>query len=99
MVSISTVALIEPWGTPTYSSEKVKTSFQRRASQVALQLREVVVGPAAARKQLLGVVEEVQPEVEQAAGDRLAVHLLDDARRGASRAARTSSVATSSLSS
>ena len=42
--------------------------------EVALELRQVEVRPAALLQQPLGVVEEVEPEVEQAARDRLAIH-------------------------
>ena len=42
--------------------------------EMALELREVEVGPAARVEQALRVVEEVKAEVEQAARDRLAVH-------------------------
>ena len=40
---------------------------------VALQLGQVEVGAGAPVEQGLGVVEEVEPEVEQRAGDRLAI--------------------------
>ena len=40
---------------------------------VALQLGQIEVGTRAAVDQLLGVVEKIEPEIEQAAGDRLAV--------------------------
>ena len=43
--------------------------------EVAFELRQVEVRAAAARDQFLRVVEEVQPEVEDAAGHRLAVDL------------------------
>ncbi|MGX1116847.1 hypothetical protein RKD37_002210 [Streptomyces ambofaciens] len=43
--------------------------------QVGLRLREVEVRALAEVQQTLGVVEEVQAEVDQGAGDRAAVHL------------------------
>ena len=39
--------------------------------EMALHLRQVEIGAAAARQQLLGVVEEIQAEIEQRAGHRL----------------------------
>src|SRR4029078_6570679 len=93
IVSISTVARIEPFGMPTYFCEKTKTSFQSRASrrdsifggskywpvpramrvEVRPHLGEIKVRAGAARHQLLGVVEEVEREVEERGADRLAV--------------------------
>ena len=45
---------------------------------MALHLRQIKIGTASARDQLLRVVEKVQTEIEQAAGDRLAIdqHVL-----------------------
>ena len=41
--------------------------------EVALELRQIEIGAAAARQQFLGVVEEEQSEIEQRARDRRAV--------------------------
>src|SRR5216684_137372 len=41
---------------------------------MALQLRQVKVGPGSARDQVFGVVEEKQSKIEQGSGDRLAIH-------------------------
>ena len=41
--------------------------------EMALQLGQVEIGAGAAGEQRLGVVEEIEAEIEQAAGDRLAV--------------------------
>jgi len=43
--------------------------------EMALELRQVEIRAAAARDQLLGIVKEVETEVEDAAGNRLAVDL------------------------
>jgi hypothetical protein len=43
--------------------------------QMALQLGQVEIGSAAPGQQLLGIVEEVEAEVEEGAGHGLAVHL------------------------
>ena len=70
--------------------------------EVRLELRQVEVRPAAAVEQLARVVEHHEPEVEEAAGDRLAVdHVMplgkmpaarpDDQRRRSRRSAGSSS--------
>ena len=66
--------------------------------EMALELRQVEVGTAAAAEQFGGVVEEVEPEIEQAGGDRRAVEENVLLAPGASRAGRTTSVAIRSAS-
>src|SRR5262245_31987937 len=41
---------------------------------MAFHLRQIKIRPAAALEQLGGVVKEIQTEIEQAAGNRLAIH-------------------------
>ena len=78
MVSISTVALIEPCGMPSVAWAVDEDGVPQARLEVALQLRQVEVGAGAAAQQLLGVVEDVEAEVEQRARHRLAVdqHVL-----------------------
>ena len=80
MVSISTVARMVPRGMPSVVLRQVEDVVPQPGLQVALQLGQVEVGPAAALQQLAGVVEEVEAEVEQPAGHGLAVdqHVLLD---------------------
>ena len=73
MVSIRTVALIVPRGRPSSSSRVREDVVPEARLEVALELRQVEVRPGAAVEQAAPVVEEVQAEVEQARGDRLAV--------------------------
>src|SRR5579872_2604439 len=72
MVSMRTVARIEPRSRPRRSSAVSITSFQT-GLEMALQLREVVVGAEPPRQALPAVVEHVQAEVEQARRDPLAL--------------------------
>ena len=60
--------------------------------EVAFELGQIEVGAAAARDQFLRVVEEVQAEIEDAAGDRLAVDVTCFSGRCQPRG-RTNSVA------
>ena len=74
MVSISTVALIVPRSSPSRSSAKAKTSLHSAASCRALELGQVEIGARArASSAAARIVPEVEPEIEQGAGDRLAV--------------------------
>jgi hypothetical protein len=52
----------------------VKNVVPEARFQMALDLRQVEVRPAAAREQFLGVMEEVEAEVEEARADLLAIH-------------------------
>ena len=85
------------------SCAQMKTSFQSRASRWRLQLRQVEVRPGAARRAAPRVVEEVEPEVEQARAeparrrpsdvllDEVPAARADEQRRGLRRSARSAS--------
>jgi hypothetical protein len=66
--------------------------------EVALHLRQVEVRTAAPREQLLGVVEEIEPEIDEPAGDGTAVEPACASRAGASRAAGRAGLPTWSFS-
>ena len=70
MVSISTVARMVPRGSAERVLGGVEDVVPEPRLQMALQLGQVEVRPAAAGEQLAGVVEEVETEVDQAGGDR-----------------------------
>jgi hypothetical protein len=77
MVSISTVALMVPLrDVEQRLLARTKTSFHRRASRWLRSWADRSRGRCRASK-LLGVVEEVEAEVEEAAGHRLAVDRQD----------------------
>ena len=73
MVSISTVARIVPWSMPRLLLGEAEDVVPQPGFQVAFHLRQVEVGAAAAGDQLAGVVEEVQPEIDQRAHGRCTV--------------------------
>jgi hypothetical protein len=72
------VARIVPRGIPSASWEKNEDLVPQPGLEVRLHLRQVEIRTGAAREQLLRVMEEEQCEIEQAAGDPLAVdrHVL-----------------------
>ena len=72
-VSISTVALMLPVGMPSVSCANRNTSFHSRASCAALELGQIEIGAGALGELRLGVVEEIEAEIEQRARDRRAV--------------------------
>ena len=78
MVSISTVALIVPCGMPSSSLRQHEHIVPEPRLQVAFHLGQIEIGAGAAVEQRLGVVEEVQAEVEEAGRDGLAIdeHML-----------------------
>ena len=73
MVSIRTVALMEPCGMPRSCCGADEDVVPEAGFEVRLHLGQVEVGAGAAGEELFGVVEEVEAEVEEAAGHGFAV--------------------------
>ncbi len=67
MVSISTVALIEPCGTPDVLLGEVEHFRPQARLEMALHLRQIEIRAGTARERFLRVVEEVQAEVDERA--------------------------------
>ncbi len=74
MVSMSTVGADRAGGDRERLLGAHEGLVPERGLSVALQLRQVEVGAAAALQQLGGVVEDVEAEVEEAGRDGLAIH-------------------------
>ncbi len=75
---MSTVALIVPRGTPSCVLRRDEYLVPKPRLEMAFQLWQVEVGAAAARDEFLRVVEKIQCEVEDPAGDRRTIdqHVL-----------------------
>src|SRR5258707_863545 len=53
---------------------EIKDVIPQSRFQMALQLRQIEIRPSSVREQVFSVMEKEQAKIEQAAGDRLAIH-------------------------
>ena len=98
MVSISTVARMVPLRHAEFLLRADEDVVPQPRFEMALHLGQIEVRAAAARQQFLRVVEKVEAEIEEGAGDGLAVDEDMPLRPGASRAGGRRATAILSLS-